>query len=152
MVDNDSKRKHATKVCTRMGGLLEENFAPRREAEPPLAARAAANGDSPAPGSRKEDEDGGKMAYCVFGATARCQNCSLKVVKRRAANAGPADAAAEVQAERGEREKVKLCGGGLFACFTSVRPCRLVGSPHFPPRNSPQFVRRASRTAGRSTG
>lgn len=37
VVDTDSKRKHAAKVCTRMGGLLEANFARRREAESPLA-------------------------------------------------------------------------------------------------------------------
>lgn len=95
-----------------MGRLLGENFARRRAEESPLAARAAS---SAPPGSQKEDGDGGKMAYCVFRAGARCQNWSLKVVKRPARIAEPADASAEVQAERREREKVKLCG--VYLCL-----------------------------------
>lgn len=66
------------------------------------------------------------MAYCVFRAGGRCQNWALKVVKRHARNAEPADASAEVQAERREREKVKLCG--ICLCLylsTAVSPCLL---------------------------
>lgn len=65
-----------------------------------------------------------------------------------------------------QREKVKLCPlvfaavDGVCCCccgccdgaFTSVAPCRLVCSPHFPPKYSPQSVRRANRTAGSSRG
>lgn len=121
-----------------------DNFALRKAEESPLVAKCRVMRSASGERHGLRWRENGLL--CIV-----CQKCSLKVVKRHTRNAEPSEAYAAAEAERREQQKVKLCGVCLCV-FTSVQPCRLVCSPHFPPRNSPQFVRRASRTAGGSTG